>query len=347
MDNTSIFGRILSVHKFLVDGVETIADGVSADGKNAQYFVVRGSTGNNAIVDSNGNLVCMLKGSENIPIAQDAAGNLISVMKGDYGGILDTISIDDHGRMLAVITDPEDIWGNPHQIGLSEAVARIGSLSTFDRRGTVVAYDSFDHYPLNWSSSTGGGGGGTGGYAALSNNYPYRGSGCLRLNAPNKVGDYVWSYRSFGGVFSGMVGIESVILFADVLNHKPSTSFQVNTGSRVIHGGIRIQQMGSGGLSFLQDNSPHVDGSWTPFNNDFLIQKGIPYPIKFVVDVTNEKYVRCMFGGTEIDMSAYTPYVADSTYVQNLSPRYYVVNGTNGNVSTYVDNFVLTIQEPS
>lgn len=113
MINSTIFGRILSISKILVDGVETTADGVSADGKNAQYFVVRGSTGNNAIVDSNGNLVCMLKGSENIPIAQDAAGNLTSVMKGDYAGALKTIKVDTNGQMYIAMTG-QSIGVNNH-----------------------------------------------------------------------------------------------------------------------------------------------------------------------------------------------------------------------------------------
>lgn len=113
MINSTIFGRILSISKILVDGVETTADGVSADGKNAQYFVVRGSTGNNAIVDSNGNLVCMLKGSENMPIAQDSDGNMISVMKGDYAGALKTIKVDTNGQMYVAMTG-QSIGVNNH-----------------------------------------------------------------------------------------------------------------------------------------------------------------------------------------------------------------------------------------
>lgn len=114
MINSTIFGRILSISKILVDGVETTADGVSADGKNAQYFVVRGSTGNDAVVDSDGNLVCMLKGSENVPITQDSDGNLTSVMKGDYAGALKTIKVDTNGQMyVAMAGQSIDVANHP------------------------------------------------------------------------------------------------------------------------------------------------------------------------------------------------------------------------------------------
>lgn len=62
--NTQIKGRILSVQKITVDGSEVTPDGIEADGKGAIYNVLRGASGNNALVDSSGNLHCIVKVDE-------------------------------------------------------------------------------------------------------------------------------------------------------------------------------------------------------------------------------------------------------------------------------------------
>ena len=101
MQNNNTIGRILSIQKILVEGVEKTPEGAEADGKVAPYMLIRGSGGNDAIVDSNGNLVCMLKGSENVPIAQDADGNMNAIMKGDDGVTKRIIAVDDSGVILS------------------------------------------------------------------------------------------------------------------------------------------------------------------------------------------------------------------------------------------------------
>lgn len=157
MLNSTIFGRVLSIHKILVDGVETTADGKTADGKTAQYFVVRGSTGNDAIVDSNGNLVCMLKGSENVPIAQDSGGNLVSVMKGNYDGALKTWKVDSGGRGEMFISDIPDDWGEYPLVGIGELANRIHAPPmTFRKTGTILRWVDFESAAQNYSSTAGG-----------------------------------------------------------------------------------------------------------------------------------------------------------------------------------------------
>ena len=248
------------------------------------------------------------------------------------------------------VKDPKDVWGKEHTIGNAELAARLGSLVTFDRRGTVFAYDDFEDSPLKWTPVlTGNVGGGTGQSATLSNELPYRGSGSLKLVPPDVIGDYVYAYRYFGGVAKNMIGMELNINIYDTLNQKTQILFRVNTGSRLIHAGIRLQQDTSNGLSFLDNTGadPALDSSWTSFDTSFTIATNRAYPLKFVVDLENEKYVRCIFGGSEIDMSSYTPYAVASGNIQTVNAEAWVINGTTNNVKTYFDDFILTIEEPN
>jgi len=240
----------------------------------------------------------------------------------------------------AFVTDPKDVWDKETTIGLAEHAARLGSPSTFDRRGSVLVYDDFESAPLKWYTTLTG----TGGLVTYSNEYPYKGSGCMKIVSPSGAGDYSRAYRFIGGIAKGLVGIEITVMFKTTVNCKPSISFQAYTGTKQILAGIRIEQSSTNGLSYLHDLYPYQDASWTSFNTDFTISTDIPYPIKFVVDIDNEKYVRCIFGGAEIDMSSYTPYVASSTYAQYILPEIYVV--TSAQATMYFDNFILTIEEP-
>lgn len=54
--NTQIGGRTLSIQKIVVGGLDVTPEGVSADGKDAIYNVIRGSLGNDVLVDTDGRL---------------------------------------------------------------------------------------------------------------------------------------------------------------------------------------------------------------------------------------------------------------------------------------------------
>jgi hypothetical protein len=54
--NTQSTGRMLSIQKIIVGGLDVTPDGVSADGKDAIYNVIRGSLGNDVLVDTDGRL---------------------------------------------------------------------------------------------------------------------------------------------------------------------------------------------------------------------------------------------------------------------------------------------------
>jgi len=306
--------------------------------------VMQGDNGVAIAQDAANRLEAILYGDNGV-VAQDAANNLIAVMKGDYLGALKTWKVDVEGEMF--LNDTEDIWGNINTVGLAEVAVRMGSVDSFDRRGTVFYYDDFEDAPLKWNRNFETGAGGTGHSITLSNERTFRGSGCMKIIPPNVATDYSRAFRYIGGVSAHKVGMETNVTFADTLNLMPCVLFRAYTGTRNIWAGIRIEQQGAGGLSYLNNtgNQPHLDAAWTTFDNTFNLDLYTSYPIKFVVDLDTEKYIRCMFGGTEIDMSALTPYATNSTFCQRVLMDIYVVAGTAGAV--LFDDFIFTIEEPA
>ena len=239
------------------------------------------------------------------------------------------------------IKDPVDVWGKEQTIGLAEHAARLGSPATFDRRGTVFVYDDFENAPLKWNVA-----GGAGCSATLSDEHPASGSGCMKMVPASVADSYVRAYKLIGGVSQHKLGAEITIYRDDEVAHLVGLVIRAYTGSRVITSGVSLQMKGFGGLSYLHGSDPSLTANWTTFNDTFEIFEDATYPLKFVVDVDSEKYVRCMFGGTEIDMSAYAPHAAASTYAQLVTCDIYIPTPFASNAKTYFDNFILTIQEP-
>lgn len=252
-------------------------------------------------------------------------------------------------RKPVYLTDPEDLWGRQQYIGNAELAARLESADVFDRRGTSFLIDDFDAAPLRWRSSFDTTGGGVGHSVTRDTTHPYRGAGCMRIIPPNQPGDYSRAYRIIGGVAQHRLSMEFNIMFEDSLNIIPQIFMVCYTGTRLIQAGIRIQQMGAGGLSYLNNigANPALAASWTTFDDTFFLNVDTNYPLKFVVDVDNETYLRCIFGGTEIDMTQYLPFAVNSIFCQMVQPEAWVINNTLLNPETYFDDFIFKIQEPT
>ena len=140
---------------------------VAQDAADKLIAVMQGDNGVAIAQDVANRLEAVLYGDTGV-VAQDAANNLIAVMKGDFGGVLKTWKVDSEGRGEMFLNDTEDIWGNINTVGLAEAAVRMGSIDSFDRRGSVFYIDTFEDSPLKWSSNFGTVGGGTGHSITLS-----------------------------------------------------------------------------------------------------------------------------------------------------------------------------------
>jgi hypothetical protein len=237
-------------------------------------------------------------------------------------------------------TDPPDVWDKMNKVSNAELAARLGSPMIFDRRGTMYWYDNFNSSPLKWRAT------GTG-TLTLSNEKPLYDDGCMKIVTPTAAGAYQRADIYLGGLSHDKIGVESSFRFEDDVTTLSGITIQAYTGSRVITAGVSIQNSGSGGLKYLNGGDPTVAADWTTFDDTFNIYTTMYYPLKFAIDLDAEKYVRCMFCGEEIDMSAYTPHALNSTDAQLIQCNIISISVGVATPKTYVNNFILTIEEPA
>jgi len=240
------------------------------------------------------------------------------------------------------INDPVDMWGKEHTIGNAELAARLGSPITFDRRGTIWWYDTFDNSAFAWKKTLFG----TGASATLSNEYPYVGDGCAKIVHGNTLDDYTIISKNIGSAATSRIGISAVLNYTAVTNISCALAMKASTGTRIIGAAVRVKNNSlsygnSTGMSF------RIGTEFTEFDATHELSSYSSLPLKFVIDVDKEKYVRCMISGDEIDMTGYTPCVTAYGGSREILPHLVVVNIAGAaNNTAYFDNVVLTVEEP-
>jgi hypothetical protein len=241
------------------------------------------------------------------------------------------------------VKDPVDAWNNEHTIGNAELAARLGSPMSFDRRGTIWWYDTFNSSTFGWRKSLSG----TGASATLSNDYSYVGDGCAKLTHGNTLGDYTIIHKTIGSSATSRVGIEAILYYTGVTNITAVLAMTAHTGTNIIGAAVRVK---NNSLSYGNDTgmSFRIDSEFTEFDTSHELSSYAALPLKFVLDIENEKYVRCMISGDEIDMSAYTPYKIVHGGTRSISPYLCAINIAGAvNSDVYFDNIIITIEEPA
>ena len=330
--NTQSVGRILSVQKIVVGGIERTPEGAVTDGKVTQYMLIRGSTGNDAIVDTNGNLVCMLKGDQNLPIAQDATGNLVAVMKGNYAGALKTWKVDADGRGEMFISDPVDVWGHVTTIGLAELAVRNHAVPMpFDRRGNVIYWDNYesgtpkyDLYSL------------FGGTLLRSTDYAHNGSFSLKCTPTGGAGSRAGpKYRITDFHEDGTVLAKFSMTSADAAGWYFCVSIMYYDGTNMHSAFVRYAA--GGGFQYYDSAGvwqalPTIGRYENPYNWG---------SISIGIDLSTKKYLDARIFRTDHDLSAYSIHSSASALDPHLEIRSYFEDIAGTSIVGYVDDFVV------
>ena len=275
-------------------------------------------------------------GSQFIPIAVDVDGNMIGVFKGDYGGILKTLATDSEGRLLAIITDPEDVYGNAHQLGNAELAARLNSLHSYDRRGNVVFMDSFQDHINSWKQTTSG----AGGAIALSTDRIYKGVSSAKLTAGSDVSNYAQLERYFPLSKNTKLGFELIFsLGANVDNVTMHITIYDGTWKRQCM--IRLD-VDNEKLQYRIPSDPaDVSGGSYGIYEDYHLF----YKMKMVIDRSTNEYVRFLFNEQEYDLSA----IGLRSDSDASDPYIHVRIENDGDVGSngvlYIGGFILTQNE--
>ena len=311
---------------------------LTVDANGQLIMVPRGQSGNYMDVDSSGFLTTVMKGIEGATLrtlAVDADGNVVSVMKGQGTTGLETVKLDDAGRMYAYISDEQDQWGNPIPTGLTELAARLGSPIAYERRGQVITLDTFDEGvgDWRWSAETA-----TswiklssiskvhGGYAAFMHRDANTAGWCTLgrrygLGATTTVGVSLW-FR----MFSTPDLIQFTLLADDAsTTHKGGLQIDVDNGL--------INYRNSGGGWSLLGLFPTYPTSELQFHF-----------IKFTMDLSANVYGYAIINGAEVDMSDKSVQTGISG-VRQLLPQISIYPKTTHDAEVYVDSLALTTMD--
>jgi len=270
-----------------------------------------------------------------LTVAVDAAGNILGVLKGDYAGSLKTLAVDNQGRMLAVLTDPEDVFGNPHYMGAAELAARIGSPAAYDRRGQVVFMDPGGLNKNAYSGVTSGSGSAfteCGTWSALAGL-------CYKLAAGPDDGHYQFIEKRCPRLSDTKCGLESVVSI-DVNAGQYDFKVAAYDGTNKKIGGVRFD-VEADVLYYWKSDGTWAELAALPFTADILD----PHVIKIVIDPSTTSYVRLRVDNTETDLSGYSLQSAAEASGPAVWLQQQLSAGASGQTEAFLNNIVMTVNE--
>lgn len=263
-------------------------------------------------------------------------GSMYSVLQGEYEGALRTVKLDDEGRMSAFVIDSTDAWGRMLSIGNAELAARLGSILSYDRQGSIVQQTDFSDGWGSWRQSLLGGAllaltpgiGRMGGYAAKMTGGAVGTGKCTLLSyIPVLASDRV-----------GLAAFLSVPIQTEYLQLEISYSDAVTRYQGWVRWDCAAEEIQ------ILDDTP----AWVPVMEDVDIYRHAQSFtfFKLVIDFTAGTYERVFFGPFEEDLTGYSlnplaPVAYPSIYaaVRN-EPR----GGTTD--TAYCDGIIVTVAEP-
>lgn len=305
------------------------------------YAVFKGDKGAgvlaNVAVDANGQLIMVPRGQSGVYMAVDADGNLSAAIKGEYEGALKTVKLDDQGRMYTYIADLPDMYGQTVNIGIAELAARLGWATTRDRRGQLVWHDSFESGRAMWEEDLAG----TGAVVELSPLYFNGGAYSIKLLGGSEEGGSAQISTSRGLPPGQAKGLGLSFSFAGEPNYVNIT-FDIYDGS--LYWESQLKYTVSTHLLELM-----VSGDqWQTITSavELFLYPSVFHYVKLVLNHETGKFVRLLLNEYEFDLSAYAVGWHSSAQAANVTIRVFVVSAVGYNWGIYVDDVILTTQEP-
>ena len=219
----------------------------------------------------------------------------------------------------------------------SELAARISKISSYDRAGNVLWYDDFEsqHNSFYYAS------GGASAAHVHSNTYAWMGDTSMKLTAGPAVDDHIYMYKYLSPPSSSRLGVETNIFIGlyDAYIHVGLYGF---TGTTRYDGYLRYDT-GTGDIEYY-----NAAGGWTVIGNAEV--RSPPHflwtPFKVVVDWSTKEFVRAMVGHHNFSLAGVAMYGAASGTDPVMASRIGIVTNANADIDCYVDNLIITQNEP-
>jgi len=276
-------------------------------------------------------------GIREVLLAED--GSMYALLQGEtVDEELQTVRLDDQGRLSAFVIDSVDAWNRMLTIGNAELAARLGSSMVYDKRGQVLFIESFENGWYRWILNKDG----LLAAGEITPEVAATGGYCVKLTGGSDESNLAGIERRVASRPLGRMGLEfsfsvpaywdyilaSLYLYTGALQYIAAVKFVYSTGNlRVLdeHLGYPIVGVGTalGG-----------DAHW--FNT-----------IKIVGDVSTGLYNRVMFNNQEIAIPTNTLKVDTNTTTPpgiKVDIAFYSREGSNDVM--YLDDIILTGAEP-
>lgn len=222
-------------------------------------------------------------------------------------------------------------------LDMAELAARLGSISTYERRGDVFLMETFEHGLGRWSVSTSGAGAAV---AVNSTIWLSRGYSC-KMTAGSDNDRYARLTHHYH--FPHIAGIGSEISFTP---HADTSYYE----GRIIgvFEGVKVQWALKVDNITLKFYFLNALGGWTLLTSLPAQFTDLPmfYTAKLAANLATLKYLRFITGGFTFDLSNTLGYVTPTADANHIEVHFTIVAQAATNPHAYVDNFILTIDEP-
>ena len=218
-----------------------------------------------------------------------------------------------------------------------EAAARLGGINVYDRRGWTVWMDDFEAPALRWGTAIVA----PGSIPVLSTTRAWMGIQSVYLAVPAVNGARSAINRTFPLVRLGRIGIE---LFTYLNVTTPSYLMILLTiydGSNESYAELHLDNLARTATLITSIGPIPVATKCFP-----LVPLIAFIPVKLVVDMDTDRYVRLLIGPDEIDLSTYLMVLGPATDVKMLGLTCWLEGNVAGVSNGYIDNFILTQNEP-
>lgn len=276
-------------------------------------------------------------GTAFVPVLVDEKGNIISVFKGQYGTTLQTVKVDDEGRIIALITDELDVYKNKVIVGNAELAARLGSPKFFDRRGDVVFIDDFSSGLSKWWTT----GSGDGNEQLITSEMVRSGGYSVKLVGGSTTPWYsymrtafpypVLSKWGFEIHFCYTVAIDKMII--EFIHDDADDSYESSLQWDYTNPKLQYRDF----LGTYRDTIV----SFSPLDRDNLF-----HVLKLVVDLETHKYHRLIYNEETYDLSDYAVYKGGSQGDNYCEIRIWLYSRDENNDYVHIDNVIVTQNEP-
>ena len=221
---------------------------------------------------------------------------------------------------------------------LAEAVARLGSMVTFDRRGDIVWGDDFERSLNKWTT----GATGTGASVALSTARARNGRYSVLLTGGSTGLGFAAIAHRQGFPVSSRMGVEfSFARTADF--NRWDLPYSLYDGVNLAQFTLRYR-LATPTLSLLDG-----DGVEQTIAADLTIRNATDQfnTVKLVVDVPNRRYQRVLFNNRAFDISAHSGQLSADATGPSLEVDIFLYPDAGQNDSMAVDDVILTQNEPA